>query len=88
MAEKFEWIKLILTNWKTLAAIFTFLASWGGWQTLAVWDRDKEIIETRQQVATVANHYVKTVMVTKPAEKAECTTVCTKLIRLHKTKDH
>lgn len=60
MATNFEWVKLILTHWKTIGSILTFLFSLNIFQfwnyDVQITKKDKELVETRDQVTLVANH--------------------------------
>ena len=77
MADKIEWVKLALTNWKTIVAIVTMLMSWIGYQETVLAEKEQVIEDTQQQVANVARHYVKTVIVEKSDGKQDCTKICT-----------
>lgn len=93
MADKIEWIKLILTNWKTIMLIITTLTGWIIQSEVALAEKEKVIEDTQQQVANVARHYVKTVVIEKKDQKGEgCTRICTRLseeaMRLHTKEFH
>lgn len=54
MTAKFEWVKLFLTNWKTIVSIALAIISFLG---LDNWNLSEEVVETRQQMVSVAEQY-------------------------------
>jgi hypothetical protein len=53
MADTFQWLKLILDNWKTLLTVFTLLTGWAVDNNL----KAEQITQTKKQVAAVAEAY-------------------------------
>ena len=81
-----DWVKVILMNWKTLVSIVTLLLSLLGWQTYETVEAKAEVVQTKKQVAQVAESY-RAAYMDKAPEKVEVRTiterVCTCDINAH-----
>lgn len=71
MAKEFyDWVKLVLDNWKTIVPILLFIASSVGWGVTKV-EKDEELQNKDIQIMKIANHYNPPAPIVEGCEKCK-----------------